>query len=213
MLCNQFRNGQFSFSDCLLLLCWAHGLSDVDYLMDSQQPAQKQQCSLGRPQPEHVTNLTVCTCVCEDVHTSSFETGRFESEAGNRNHARWEGGGGLIITGLCERMNMCLCGKEKLPNCIRRFQLHSSVRTSQQGNHRDGILLENHAHIQKPSQNFLSFKSYVPPQHDFRFLLVRAKDSDYIKGNYEQEQAAVWVGTEALNTPKTESSQPFSGCH
>ena len=61
--------------------------------------------------------------------------------------------------------------------------------------------------------NFLSFKSYVPPQHDFRFLLVRAKDSDYIKGNYEQEQAAVWVGTEALNTPKTESSQPFSGCH
>lgn len=159
-----------------------------------QQPApglslhsQKQQCSPGRPQPEHFTNLTVCTCVCEDVHTSSFETGRLESEAGNRNHARWEGGGCLIITGLCEHMNMCLCGKEKLPNCIRRFQLHSSVWTSQQGNHRVGILLENHAHIQKPSQNFLSFKLYVPPQHDFRFLLVRAKDSDYIKGNYEQE--------------------------
>ena len=64
-----------------------------------QQPApglslhsQKQQCSPGRPQPEHFTNLTVCTCVCEDVHTSSFETGRLESEAGNRNHARWEGG-------------------------------------------------------------------------------------------------------------------------
>lgn len=112
-------------------------LSHFNYLMDFQQPclllhSQKQQRSLGKPQP--VTHSTVCVCMYTHTHTSFV----WDRKVGKWCR-KWQScmiRGELVITGLCVWMSasVCACGKEKSAKWYQWFRVQSPVWTAQQGN-------------------------------------------------------------------------------
>lgn len=136
------------------------GPSDVDYLMDFQHLLPTETAKASRSYT--LSHL----CASEDVNTSSFETERLESKAGNCNHARWGGEVGGVDTSLSVHM-------------IESASVHvekKDAKLKQQGNQRDGILRimqspsHTHTHTLK---NILSVKVMYS-----KWLLVTASTSE-----------------------------------
>lgn len=133
-------------SNCLLLLCWAQGPSGFDYLMNFKQLLSSLSLhhrNRSAPWGSHGFNklhtqpfVCVCICVwgCTHKSISDRKVGKWSR--------KWQScmiRGEFIITGLCVHVNVCVCKREGA-KLYQQFQLQSPVWTTQQGNHRDGIL-------------------------------------------------------------------------